>query len=83
MPSKRMKTKVHSRALAAILKGKGTVADLDARTRRIAAAGGSGMVAQVEVGPTRARGSVITATNAARRREAKNRALTRALDAGR
>jgi hypothetical protein len=53
------------------------------RAERIAAAAGEGMEASVESGRNRARASVITATTKARLAEAKDRALTRALDAGR
>jgi hypothetical protein len=58
-------------------------ADLLRRARKIAAAAGPGMEPSVQVGRTRARGSVITATRKAREAEARDRALTRALDAGR
>jgi hypothetical protein len=51
--------------------------------QRIAAAAGPGMEASVEVGRTRARASVITATYEARRAQATRLALIRALDAGR
>lgn len=77
------KLKVNSRAIAAILKSPAVQRDLKQRAERIAAAAGPGMVADVEVGPNRARASVVTATQSARRREAVDRALTRALDAGR
>lgn len=58
-------------------------ADLEARARRIAAAAGPGMEVDVEVGAKRARASVRTATYEAMRAEATDRALSRALDAGR
>jgi tRNA A37 threonylcarbamoyltransferase TsaD len=58
-------------------------ADLKRRADRIAAAAGPGMVASVQPGRNRARASVITATQRAREAEARDRALTRALDAGR
>lgn len=58
-------------------------ADLERRARAIAAAAGSGMEVDSEIGRNRARASVRTATNAAMRREATERALTRAIDAGR
>lgn len=58
-------------------------ADLERRAQRIAAAAGPGMETDSDVGRTRARASVRTTTNAARRAEATDRALTRAIDAGR
>ena len=57
--------------------------DLKKRADRIAAAAGDGMESSVVIGRTRARASVITATHAARRAEARNASLTRAIDAGR
>lgn len=61
----------------------GVLADVAARAQRIAAAAGPGMEANSQQGQTRARASVITATTEARLAEANNRALTRAIDAGR
>jgi hypothetical protein len=58
-------------------------ADMARRAQKIAAAAGPGMEATAQVGKTRARASVITATAEARRNEATARALTRAIDAGR
>jgi tRNA A37 threonylcarbamoyltransferase TsaD len=69
--------------IGALLKSARVQAELKARADRIAAAAGPGMEASVQVGATRARASVITATRKARENEARNRALTRALDAGR
>jgi tRNA A37 threonylcarbamoyltransferase TsaD len=69
--------------IGALLKSAKVQAELKARADRIAAAAGEGMVASVRVGRNRARASVITATQKARENEARNRALTRALDAGR
>ncbi len=59
------------------------VADLKRRLDNIAAAAGPGMRVRVSSGGSRARGTVYTATMAARRREARDRVLTKALDAGR
>lgn len=61
----------------------GVLADLERRARAIAAAAGPGMVVRTSVGPNRARAAVITATLRARRGQAKDKRLTRAIDAGR
>lgn len=61
----------------------GVLADLRARAERIAAAAGPGNEPSSMLGANRARASVVTADRQARRAEAKTRALTRALDAGR
>jgi hypothetical protein len=61
----------------------GVAADMAARAGRIAAAAGAGMEVNTNMGPSRARASVVTATSDARRAEASGRALTRAIDAGR
>ena len=65
-----------------VRKSPGVVADLDRRARRIAQAAGPGMEVTSRIGRTRARSSVFTATPEARRAEATNRALTRALHRG-
>lgn len=70
-------------AYEALLKSPGVQADLRRRGARIAARAGSGMEVESSVGANRARVSVRTATPAARRAEAEDRALTRAIDAGR
>ncbi|UXE04748.1 hypothetical protein QEH44_gp11 [Arthrobacter phage Shambre1] len=77
------KTKTNADAIGKLLKSPAVVADIARRTRAIAAAAGPGMQPSVVVGRTRARGSVITATQEARLAEARTRALTKALDAGR
>lgn len=79
----KIRIEVNSDGIQAILKSAEVQADLRSRAARIAAAGGPGMEASSWTGRTRARASVITATGKARRSEATNRALTRALDAGR
>jgi tRNA A37 threonylcarbamoyltransferase TsaD len=78
-----MDIKYRGDVIAELLKSPAVQQDLRRRADRIAAAAGPGMEASVRVGRTRARGSVITATAQARDNEARNRALTRALDAGR
>lgn len=59
------------------------LADLTRRARRIAAAAGPGMETDADLGVNRARAAVWTASAQAIRAEATNRALTRAIDAGR
>jgi hypothetical protein len=74
--------KFNDKELDRLLKD-GIKGDLKKRADRIAAAAGDGMESSVVIGRTRARASVITASYAARRAEARNAALTRAIDAGR
>ncbi|MHA7145444.1 hypothetical protein ACX80U_12075 [Arthrobacter sp. TmT3-37] len=62
---------------------RGVVEDLERRLRRIASVAGPGHRVTVKSGGTRARGRVYTATTAAKRREARDRTLSKALDAGR
>ena len=78
-----IRIEVNSAGIQALLKSAEVQADLEARAHRIAAAAGEGMEAGSRVGKTRARASVITATRKAQLAEATERALTRALDAGR
>jgi hypothetical protein len=75
--------KLNKAGVAALLRHPRMQADLDRRARRIAAAAGSGH--RVESSPTRlrARSVVVTDTYEARRREATNRSLSAAVDAGR
>lgn len=61
----------------------GVASDLTTRARAIANAAGDGMETDSSVGSNRARASVWTATREAMEAEAKDRALTRAIDAGR
>jgi hypothetical protein len=74
--------KFNNKELDRLLK-EGIRGDLKKRADRIAAAAGDGMESSVVIGRTRARASVITGTYAARRAEARNATLTRAIDAGR
>lgn len=75
--------------VSSILKGSEIQANLAARAARIAATAtanaGPGAVFghDVNVGPNRARAGVWTQNAEAMRAEAKDRALTRAIDAGR
>ncbi len=78
-----VRIEVNSAGIQALLKSEEVQALLKAKAERIAAAAGEGMEASSRIGATRARASVITATSAARRAEAVDRALTAAIDAGR
>lgn len=77
------RVKVNSAGARSILQSARVRADLEARARRMAAVAGPGMEVESETGPNRARASVRTATSAARRREATEKALTRSIGAGR
>lgn len=77
-----MKLKLNHKGIEWLLK-EGARGDIERRTSNIEAAAGEGMEGSVEVGRTRVRGSVITATYEAMQAEARGRALTRAIDAGR
>lgn len=57
--------------------------ELEKRAERIAAAAGSGVEASPFMGRNRARVSVITVTEEARRANAEQNTLLRAVDAGR
>lgn len=69
--------------MKAIMKSPGVLADLMRRGNAVRAAAGHGHMVTSRIGQTRARVSVITGTEGARRREAETRNLTRALDAAR
>ena len=75
--------KLNPKAMQTILTSAAVRKDLEARARRIAAAAGSGMVVDSQVGRKRARASVRTATRRAQYREARSRALTIAIAQGR
>lgn len=79
----RVKVVLNDAGFAELLKSYAVQADLDRRAQTIAEAAGPGM--EVEADPTgeRGRAKVHTATFAARRAEATDRTLTRAIDAGR
>lgn len=78
-----MDIKVNRRAIRDLLREPGVRNDLERRARAIAAAAGSGMETDSAQGKVRARATVWTGNNDARRAEATDRALTRAIDAGR
>lgn len=71
------------RAAAELLRSPEIAADVEQRARRIASAAGPGHRVELDPTPNRARAAVITDTHAARKAEATNRTLTRAIDAGR
>lgn len=77
------KLDINEAAVAKALKSSGMQADIRRRVEAIAAAAGPGFEASVVVGRNRVHGSVISKTKKAARQEAKRRALSRAVDAGR
>lgn len=81
--AEKIRVEINSAGIGALLKSDEVQAFLMAKAQRIAAAAGEGMEASSRIGATRARASVITATRAARKAEAVDRALTAAIDAGR
>lgn len=79
-----VRVKLNKKTVDYFLKGGGGVReDLDRRADRIASAAGEGMETDGAVGAKRYRASVRTANAVAMKAEAKTRALSRALDAGR
>lgn len=81
--AEKFRIEINSAGIQALLKSDEVQALLQAKAERIAAAAGEGFEASSRLGATRARASVITATRAARKAEAVDRALTKAIDAGR
>lgn len=81
--AEKIRIEINSAGIQALLKSEEVQSLLMAKAQRIAAAAGEGMEASSMVGKTRARASVITATRAARKAEAVDRSLTKAIDAGR
>ena len=77
-----VKVKLNRRGVEALLKSSGVQADLLARARRIATAAGEGMVAEAQIGRTRARATVITTTTEAMLAEARERRLSSSVQAG-
>lgn len=66
-----------------LLRSEAVRRDLERRAQNIAAAAGPGHIVDSQIGRNRARAAVITATFDAMRAEARDRNLTRAIDAGR
>jgi len=79
----RTKIVVHDGAVEALLKSRGVEAELLTHARRISSTAGPGMLASSEIGRTRARAIVVTATPEAMLAEAYHRRLSSALGAGR
>jgi len=77
------KVRINRKGVRELLRSREVLSDLERRANAIAAAAGEGMEVDSEVGRNRARASVRTATREAVLAEAQQRALTRALDAGR
>jgi len=78
-----VRVELNSDGIRALLRSEAVRADLERRARAIAEAAGEGFEVESQVGSNRARASVRTATAEAREAEATDRALTRAIDAGR
>ena len=79
----KMRFKLNRGGVRDLLRGPQVLSDLRSRASRVAAAAGPGHRVEVGLGPNRARAAVITDTMEARRAEATDRSLTRAIDAGR
>lgn len=78
-----VRVKLNSAGVRELLRSSGVQTDLQRRARAIAAAAGDGFEVDTQVGSVRARASVRSATLDAHVAEATDRALTRAIDAGR
>jgi hypothetical protein len=78
-----IRVKLNKQGVRQLLTSAAAQADLDRRARRIAAAAGPGFEAESTPSPARAHATVVTGTTEARIAEATDRALTRAIDAGR
>lgn len=75
--------KLNKDGVAKLLKSKEMQAGMTARAKRIAAAAGPGHAVEEDNKGDRARASVVTRSYAAKKAEAKDRNLTRAIQAGR
>lgn len=69
--------------IRSILKSAEAKAELERRAKAVASTAGEGFEWDSMIGVSRARATVKTATNAARRAEAKDKKLTRSIDAAR
>lgn len=79
----RAQIELNSQGVRDLLRSPEIRADLERRAQAIATAAGPGFAADSTVGPNRARASVGTTDIESMRAEAEDRALTRAIDAGR
>jgi DUF1365 family protein len=77
------RVELNKAGVKALLRSPEMQRDLRRRAEAIASAAGPGHEVDVEVTGTRTRATVVTATHEARRGEAVDRSLTRAIDAGR
>lgn len=78
-----VKIELNRAGVRALLQSPEMLANLRERAHRIANAAGEGFEVEMTTSATRAHATIRTATWAARRAEARDRALTKALDAGR
>lgn len=79
-----VKITINRKGIGQLLKSPEAVNELRRRARNVAAAAGPGQWnVRAEYDNKRARAAVVTGDLEARRNEAKTRALTRAIDAGR
>lgn len=74
---------LNSKGVRELLRSEPVKADLERRAAAIAARAGEGMASDARTGRNRAHASVWTDTPEAMRAEATDRALTKAIDAGR
>lgn len=70
-------------SVKALLRSPEVLAELERRARNIAAAAGPGHIVDSQIGRNRARAAVITDSFGAMWREARERNLSRSIDAGR
>lgn len=77
------KLKLNKAGVRQLLKSPEMQAVMTARAKRIAAAAGPGHAVEPDNTGDRARATVVTRSYAAKKAEAKNRNLTRAIQAGR
>lgn len=78
-----VRIKLNSAGIRKLLRSDDVRHDLERRAEAIAAAAGKGMEADSQTGTNRASATVWTDTPGAMSAEARSRALTRAIDAGR
>lgn len=78
-----MRIVLNRRNIRQLLRSEAVRADLKRRADNIARAAGPGHTVDSEIGRNRARAAVITTSFQAMHAEARNRNLTRAIDAGR